>query len=196
MNWLPPPGPQRRRLVVLVMITVVVAGVSWYLNRSQPIIIPQTTGPQPASNLAVTQARATAARQRADTSTPQALKLAEMEQIPDEPHPSRNPFQWGTRPAPPPPPQPAYTPPVYTPPAPPPPPPPPQVKLRLTTTIPDPATPGRYRAYLADPDSGAVFEAFEGDVVDGRYKVHAVGRDSAVVSFADGTGRRTLLIGR
>lgn len=53
---------------------------------------------------------------------------------------------------------------------------------------------GAKRCYLLDP-SGAVFEATEGQEVDGRYKVVRVGTNSVVVAYLDGTGQRTLMIG-
>ena len=53
----------------------------------------------------------------------------------------------------------------------------------------------RTMATLKDPATGALFHAFEGDVVDGRYKVVKVGAQSVVVSYVDGSGLRTLGLG-
>jgi hypothetical protein len=85
------------------------------------------------------------------------------------------------------------------PPPPPPPPPvpqgPPPIPLKLTSIIPDPYVPGRSRAYLTDPKSGVVFEAVEGNIVDGRYKLIKVGQTSVVMSYLDGSGQRTINLG-
>jgi hypothetical protein len=48
---------------------------------------------------------------------------------------------------------------------------------------------------LKDPTSGALLHAFEGDVVDGRYRIVKVGQQSVVVSYLDGSGSRTLGLG-
>ena len=45
---------------------------------------------------------------------------------------------------------------------------------------------------LKDPAGNAVFQAFEGDVVDGRYRIVKVGSQSVVVSYVDGSGQRTI----
>jgi len=47
---------------------------------------------------------------------------------------------------------------------------------------------GKLRAYLVDL-SGAMFEAVEGDVVDGRYRVTKLTKDCATVAFREGTYR-------
>ena len=49
---------------------------------------------------------------------------------------------------------------------------------------------------LKDPDSGAVFQALEGQIVDGRYRVVKIGLTSVIVSYIDGSGQRTLSTGR
>jgi hypothetical protein len=127
---------------------------------------------------------------------PQPLKLAEMEQIPEEPHPTRNIFRFGV-PPPPPLPKPTPTPtPVWTPPPVVTPPPIPPIPLKLNTILPHAAQPGVWVAYVQEekpPNAppGAIFEALQGEIVDGRYKVHVVTQNSIVMSYLDGTGRRT-----
>lgn len=199
MKLLPPPGPDRRRLVLLVVLLVLGAAAYAKWGGSEPLPYPQTTGPAPTSNLAVAQPRGTVtgrAAQRTDPLMPQALKLPEMERIPDEPEVGRNLFRFGVRPAPPPP-KPIATPtPVYTPPPDPGPPPIPPIPLKLTFVVEDPYQPGKKRAYLVEPKTGAVFEAFEGQIVDGKYRLLKVGDNTAVMSYLDGTGQRTLMIGR
>jgi hypothetical protein len=48
---------------------------------------------------------------------------------------------------------------------------------------------------LIDPVGKGVFHAFEGDIVDGRYRVVKVGVQSVVLSYMDGTGQRTIAMG-
>jgi hypothetical protein len=50
---------------------------------------------------------------------------------------------------------------------------------------------GRSRVFLVDR-SGATFEAVEGQIVDGKYKLHRVTPTSVEMSWLDGTGRRTI----
>jgi hypothetical protein len=50
-------------------------------------------------------------------------------------------------------------------------------------------------AILKDPGSGAVFQALEGQIVDGRYRVVRIGQESVVLCYVDGTGQRTIPIG-
>ena len=71
---------------------------------------------------------------------------------------------------------------------------PPPIALRLTgiTVVQDS---GRPMVSLKDPVSNAVFQAFEGDIVDGRYRVVKVGGQSVVLSYLDGSGTRTISLG-
>lgn len=48
---------------------------------------------------------------------------------------------------------------------------------------------------LKDAVTGALYQAYEGDIVDGRYRVVKVGVQSVVVSYLDGSGIRTLPLG-
>jgi hypothetical protein len=187
----------------MVVVLLVIAGAYWKFGRAPELVIPTTTGPAPTAAPVRSQAppRSASGQIRrtvpagTDPSIPQALKLAEMEQVPDEPQVGRNPFRFGVPPAPPPPPYvpPPPTPtPVYTPP---PPPPIPPIPLKLTTIIPDVLNPTRPRAYLADPKTGTTFEGIEGQVIDGRYRLLKVGTQSVVMSYLDGTGQRTINVG-
>jgi hypothetical protein len=196
MRMLPAAGPERTRLTVLLAL-LVIAGVGWYyMSDSQPpaavATAPGRTGTQSPPVPRDTAAAKAAPRQAAKPTAPEALKLAELEKVPDEPEAGRNPFRFGAKPAPPPP---AYVPPPMPPPVQiaPPPPPPPQVPLKLTGVMDDPY--GKKRAYLLDA-TGAMFQAVDGDVIDGRYRLVRVERTSAVVEFLDGTGRKTIYQGR
>ncbi len=183
MRLLPPPGPARtRQLVSLGVLGVILAGLAWYEWR------PPTARTPAASNPAVRPAST-------DTLTlPEPLKLTALDPVPEGEDVGRNPFSFGTRPAPPPPPAPPV---VYTPPPPPPPPVPqgpPPIALKLTGMLVDPRN-GRTMITLRDPSSGTLFQAFEGDVVDGRYRVVKIGVESAIVSYVDGSGTRTIPLG-
>ncbi|HXT71791.1 MAG TPA: hypothetical protein VN700_18690 [Vicinamibacterales bacterium] len=192
-----PSGAERTRLTVLLAL-LGIAGAVWYYRSSsnEPVPppslggagrTPPTPAPQPRDSRGA--ARATPAPR---PTTPQALKLTELEQVPDEPQAGRNPFRFGVKVIPPPPPrpQPQYTPPVI---APPPPPPAPEVKLSLKSVMDDYY--GKKRAFLVDP-SGTMFVGVDGQVIDGRYRLVKVESRSAIVEFLDGTGRRTLILGR
>ena len=48
---------------------------------------------------------------------------------------------------------------------------------------------------LRDPATNVLYQAFEGDIVDGRYRVVKVGLESVVLSYLDGSGQRTLALG-
>jgi hypothetical protein len=196
MKLLPAAGPERTRLTVLLAL-LMIAGVGWYYmaGSQPPVPAPVTTGrtganapPAPRD----TGGAKPASRGALKPTVPEALKLAELEKVPDEPEAGRNPFRFGAKPAPPPPslpPQPSA--PVVI--APPPPPPPPQVPLKLTGVIDDPY--GKKRAFLVDA-SGSMFQAVDGDIVDGRYRLVRVEKTSAIVEFYDGTGRKTIYLGR
>jgi hypothetical protein len=182
MNLLPPAGPERRRaLTRLAALAALLVAVWWY--QSQP-----AAPPPPASNVPTG-----APMSIATTTLPQAVRLADLDRAPAAVEVGRNPFDFGARP-------PAASsrvivaPPVQLPPSPPAPEGPPPIALRLTGMM---VSPGATRTMvtLRDQVTGALFHAFEGDVVDGRYRVVKVGRESVVVSYVDGSGSRTLGLG-
>jgi hypothetical protein len=200
MKLLPPPGPERWRAIA--MLAVILALAAYYVPGvfapdSPPPTAGRPTNPSAASSgqsAPLAPARGTSQTKKTDLDTPVAVNLAALEPgDTTSPESGRNPFRYGEPPKPP---APAYVPPppqAYVPPPPPPPPPPPQVKLKLVGTI---LAPGetRYRASFKD-ERDMQFSGVEGDVIDGRYKVIKVDSKSAVVSFLDGTGRRTLQVG-
>jgi hypothetical protein len=125
---------------------------------------------------------------------PEALKLDQIEnKVPDEPEAERNLFRFGQPPPPPAPPPPVYVAPPPQPVGPPPPPPIPPIPLKYTGYYKDPSS-GRNIAFLVDK-SGTSFQAVEGQVVDGRYKLHRITPTSVEMSYLDGTGRRTIPMG-
>jgi hypothetical protein len=185
VNLLPPPGPGRRRqLILLALLLVGTATFVWY-RFSPPA--PETT--------------ATASRPIAPTpgplgALPEAIKLADLKAVPEGSDPGRNPFGFGERPAPPPPPRAYVPPPVVMPvaaPLPAVPQGPPPIPLKLAGLV--IAEAGRTMVTLKDPTSDGLFQAFEGDIVDGRYRVVKIGAQSVVISYLDGTGTRTLQLG-
>ena len=214
MNVLPPAGPERRRLFVLLALLVAV-GIYAYFNyfradtvssqptqnarqTSNPIdgLLKTTPQPRPGSRAALAGA--------SDAQMPQALRLDRLEeQLPAEPEAGgRNLFRFGV---PPPPPKPTYTPPP-TPVGPVEPPPLPQI----------PPIPLKYVVYTKHPDgknvaslldkTGAIFQAVEGDIVDGQYKLLRVTPQSVEMEYhraaqrfppdryQPGTGRRTIAL--
>ena len=194
MKLLPDAGPQRRRLFLMIGALVVIYVVLSKFAGGEPLPIPQTTGPAPTSKPIVRASGPNTRSQskKAEATMPVALKLKQIEEVPDEPEAGRNLFRFGVPPPPP------YVPPPYVPPPPPYVPPPPQapqippIPLTLTWVYTE-TTP--HRAYLADKNTGAVFEATQGQVVDGRYKLLAVGTSSVVMSYLDGAGQRTITMG-
>jgi hypothetical protein len=196
MSVLPSPGPARTRLLILIGLLAGATTIAVYQwnSANSTAISPAAPVSQMASNTSRAIAQATTPARpgtpRPVATVPEPLKLPDLERVPDEPATTRNPFRFGVKPPPPAPPAPP--PPIYTPPPPPLPPPPPQVPLTLAGVMADPY--GKNRAYLVDK-TGAFFEAVEGQIVDGRYRVVAVGKDTAVVEFVDGSSRRTLRVG-
>jgi hypothetical protein len=189
MKFLPPPGPARRRQTVLLGALAVAVALWVWQNRAAS----GTDGLVPAAAPAVA-SNTQSAQKAADTRLPEAVKLDELEPVPDAPAAGRNLFRFGVRPAPPPPPAP---PPAPARPLPPPvdpgPPPVPAIPLRLMGILVEPD--GRRVAMLRDPASSAVFQAADGQVVDGRYRLVKVGEQSVVMAYLDGTGQRTIGLG-
>jgi hypothetical protein len=185
VNILPPPGPQRRRQLILLAVTVIALA---FVLRSYWLPSAPAAGTAPASNSQTTQGAGIAL---AASQLPEPLKLAELEPVPDAPEAGRNPFRFGVRPPPPPPPPTKV---VAPPPAPPPPPPgpPPVPPIRLELVGLHNLPEGRVLVTLRDPGTNAIFQVFEGQIVDGRYRLVKVGLQSVVVAHLDGTNPRTL----
>ena len=183
MNVIPPVGPDRRRQVLrLAAMLAVLALVVWYQWR------PTEPAPQ-ASNLPAAAPPVEALR------LPEPVRLTDLDGAPGALDVGRNPFGFGWGP---PPPMPAgaempqAAPAMPSSPAVPSGPPP--IALRLTGMMVPPGM-ARTMVTLKDPGSGALFHAFEGDVVDGRYRIVKIGLQSVVVSYVDGSGLRTLGLG-
>ena len=111
----------------------------------------------------------------------------------------RNPFRF--RPAPPPPPPPVTKKPEpeplvpTAPPGPPPPPPPAPITVKFIGVV-DRAD-GTTLAVFADCSGGGRRQAMarEGGIIDGRYRLVKIGKESVVIEHLDGRGRTTLAAG-
>jgi hypothetical protein len=183
MNWLPPPGPARRRQVLLLVGLLVVLAVIGWVEFAPARMSPTT------SNRGVP-----TAAPAAPLVVPAPLKFDALADTPGQPSVGRNPFGYGP---PPPTAAPAVQAPMVLPPqpaGPPAPQGPPPISL-LLTGLTDMPGPRGTMATLKEAGSGALFQAFEGDVVDGRYRVVKIGLQSVVVSYLDGSGSRTLPLG-
>lgn len=178
MRLLPPPGPERTRQVILLgVMLVVIAGVAWYQFSGAPAAAPAAeSNPQtamPGGSLGP---------------LPEALRLASLDDEGGEPVSQRNPFRFGQPPAPPAPP-PVPRPPVTPPPLPPPAPTgPPMIPLELVGIW---QAEGVRWATLRTPSKRTV-QATEGSTVDGRYRLVAIQERSVIVTYLDGSGRRTI----
>jgi hypothetical protein len=170
-----------RQAVLLGVLLVVLAFAGWYYYW------PTTTT---ASSSQTTPATTTAA-EVGQLPVPETVKLATLEGATELSDAGRNPFAYGVRPPPPAPPRPPAPPPmapVVT--APPAPVGPPPIGLRLIALLEMPQ--GRKMVTLKDPTSNAFYNGFEGDVVDGRYRIIKIGIQSVTVSYVDGSGQRTI----
>jgi hypothetical protein len=175
---------------MLLGVLVIVAIVVWYTQFSGSA----TEATAPASNLAITATPQTAAGGggQAGGGLPEPVRLAALEQVPEQGEAARNPFGFGTPPAPPRPPAPTYVPPPQQ--APPPPrptgpPPLPAIPVKFIGFVEDPARPGKVVALIVN---GGVTIAREGDLVDGRYRLVKVGLESIVMAYPDGRGQQTI----
>jgi hypothetical protein len=203
MKLLPPAGPERRRLFVLVALLAIV-GVYAYYNyfRVDTVSSIPTQRTQATSNPVDALLKSTPPRTgtrgalpgATDSQMPQALRLEELEnRVPEEPEAGgRNLFRFGV---PPPPPAPKMTPvppppPIQTPPPGPPPIPPVPLRYYSYTKYPD----GKDVAWLIDKNN-RLLSGVAGDIVDGQYRLIKVTPQFVEMSYRDGSGRTTIRIG-
>ena len=187
MRILPPPGPARtRQVTALSVLVVVLAFVAWYVYGGAPTV----SAPPTSNSTSTAPASGGQAKPGGRIGLPEPLKLTALDHgdEADAEGLTRNPFRYGQPPAPPPPPY--VPPPPPPPPAPPQPPPIPDIPLQLVGLE---TLPGDTRiATVKDTGSAAVFSGVEGQVLDGRHRLVKIGLESVVVSYLDGSGRKTL----
>jgi hypothetical protein len=186
MNLFPPPGPERRRTVALLVLLAI--ALALYFG-------PRYWPSKAVTTAATSNTEKTGAAADKKIPMPDVVKLADLELAPEASQPGRNPFRFGEKPKPPAPPAPPPPPYVAPPPTPPPVPQgPPPINLRLLSLEMVVATKQRV-AGLLDPESGTTFWVVEGMVIDGKYKIVKVNADSVVVTYRDGSGMRTIFPG-
>jgi hypothetical protein len=183
----------RRQLALLGAILVVGAGmVYWQSTRSEltPEEFSAAAGRSAPGPAGVPDAPA-AARSRASATSPiPAVQLSSLDLAQPEPADSgRDPFRFESAPAAAPrsgtPGPGAGAPPPAPPEMPVGPPPPPPIPLKFIGI----ARQGAGRLYAVLRDERGVYYGAEGDVVEGRYRIHRVSADTVEVSYVDGRGR-------
>ena len=179
---LPQNGRPRAWLLLLLGLAVVAFLVTRVLTQWTPA--PAAQSPTPTR---------TGSRARGQAVDPKELdiRLEALEAArPDQGEVARNPFRFYTKPAP-------LPPPVSTtqgnqlPPTPPIPPPPviPPIPWKLMGFV--EIKPGVRIAALSDC-KGGTWNARQGEIVDGQYRVVQLGIESVVIEYLDGKGRQTL----
>ena len=169
----------KRQLALLVLLVVVLIG-AWQWQRTRT---PVAEGSPPPGRARAPQAARGATPPVAD------LRLQQPRDGGAEiVTPSRNPFRFQPKAAPP---RPAVI--VQAPPqpvVPTGPPPPAPIPLKFIGLLDAPERIGRV-AILSD-SRGSVFYGKEGDIIDGRYQLLRIGTDSADLAYTDGRGRQAL----
>jgi hypothetical protein len=188
VKLLPPPGPQRKRQLIVLGGLVLVLAI--YFGRGY---WPTTSAPAQASNKGT--ASSGKDKDKDKIVLPPPVNWSILLPPPLDSNTARNPFQFGQPPRPPAPPPTTATPYVPPPPQPPPQPMTPQVPLRCTGMSVVSETKQRI-ALMFDPETGSSQWMLEGSVFDGRYKIVKVNAESVVVSFVDGTGQKTVFVER
>jgi hypothetical protein len=170
---------QRRRALIGAVVVLAAIGVWQYFGT-----------PAPADPVAA------ATRRAAPTVAPPPPADVQLEALgapaaaPEDA--TRNPFAFGARPAPSAPargpstPTTAPPPPVFVPTGPPPPPPIPLKFIGLVEGS------GASRIAVLSDSRGLVVHGREGAIIDGRFRILAIGADTLDIAYADGRGRQTL----
>jgi hypothetical protein len=180
-------GTDRRRLVALAALVVVVVGLG-YRAWTAP-----SGAPSPASNEVVTPTRP-APRGGVATQQAQTAPDVHLQSLGDaRPKPGRadrNLFRFRAKSAPPGPPVPRVPlpMPVVVPAGPPPPPPLPQIPLKFIGTL---ERAGQKIAILSDA-TGHVSFGPEGATIEGRYRIIRIGAESVEMAYVDGRGRQMI----
>lgn len=176
----------QRQNALLGTLVVVLAGALWWWTSDDPAETrrePSNRSSRPAGSRGV------------DAAVPVVdVGLERLTAERDALQPTeRNPFRFRPKPPPPPPPAPivrAEPPPPPVPTGPPPPPPIPPIPLKYIGFADEAGV--RTRIGVFSDGRGTVINAFEGDILEGRYRVLRVGTDSADLVYLDGSGRQTI----
>jgi len=175
-------APERRNLIVLALLAILLAAVVYRQSTQTADTTPSTSNVTGAARTARGRASADAPDVRLEALSADRPKPSEIE---------RNLFRFKPRAVPPPPPvKPAPPPPpVQT--GPPPAPPVPPIALKFVAVW---EVPGKKvkLAVLSDGRGGAPIYGGEGDTVEGRYKILRIGAESIEMSYIDGRGRQTI----
>ena len=172
-----------RQLLVLAALAIALA-----------VVVMARRADDPAGTSQVRSNGRSATTAAAATQTPVAdlkLDLLKSESSELDP-PTRNPFQFKSKPAAPAPREQASTskPPVVV--APPPvpqgPPPPPPIALKYIGVL----ETAQGRVAIFRDTGGDVINGREGDIIDGRYRLLKIGVESADLAYVDGRGRQTI----
>ena len=185
MKIVPPPGPARTRQLAMLGLAMLALAYTWTRVVGGGPASPAGTATtpaarsQPSSNTskAPPSAPAVAARK----TMPEPVELGKLQETAPPSETTRNPFRFGARPAPPPPPAREPPPKPVVPPGPPPPPPIPPIALKFIGRL---VVGSQIVAVLSD-SKGTVFNAVEGQIVDGRYRVVKIGSESLVIEYVD-----------
>ena len=183
-------SPERRKQVLLGILVVALAGAV-YQAMLPPAPVPGG-GPPPRRSSTSTSAGRQPAQPEAESLDVRLESLTA--QWPEPGVESRNLFQFGrarrvggpeqVAPPPPPPPPPMVT-------GPPPPPPVPPIPLKLIGVV----TQRESTPIAVLNDGRGVYYGKEGDVIEGRYRIHRVTADAVEISHLDGRGRQMMRLG-
>jgi hypothetical protein len=180
------PAQQRRQLLTLAALLVILAFVYFRFVAQAPTEVPAAASNTPA---------ATPRGAESVQTLPEAIKLSALKDVREETKGPRDPFGFGVPPRPPEPPPPPPQPIVAQPEVPRQPvgpPPRPQIPVKFLGLAEDPSRPGKLVSLSIN---GAVTVVREGDIVDGKYRLLKVGLESIVMAYLDGQGQQTIRLG-
>jgi hypothetical protein len=174
----------QRQAAALVAIVAAI-GVVFWLRSDTPAEAPAA----PSNRVTGTTGQPRTAAQMPVADVKLELLQAQREEVPEG---DRNPFRFRPKAPPPAPPRPPVVerPVVTAPPLPQGPPPPPPIPLKFIGLLSAPTQAGRI-AIMAD-GRGNTFQAREGDIIEGRYRLLRIGADSAELAYPDGRGRQVI----
>lgn len=177
-------APEQRRLWLLAVLALVLAGAAYRLWSAAPRTV--------AGRTASTSGNAARAQDGPPAMTAPDVHLEALVQERVQPgEADRNPFRFRPRTTPPAPTPPVTKPPVTAPPGPPPPPAVPPIALKFIG-IWELTEQKRKVAVLTDGKGGVPIYGSEGDTVEGRYKILRIGAESIEMAYLDGRGRQTI----